>query len=140
MRRRLIPVNVVIAALLFILLSLNPVRNNPPQAVVDRGVLIYNKECRSCHNSSEGDDLLTENSTLSKTKMVMGPRQPLIKFMLHGTQLNTATHSKLSMPAYNNLSDQQLSDVLTYIRSSFGNNAKPVTPADVKKARLSNKK
>ena len=39
------------------------------------------------------------------------------------------------MPPHEHLNDQEISDVLTYVRNSFGNNAKPITPAEVKKVR-----
>ena len=41
-----------------------------------------------------------------------------------------------SMPAYaNQFSDQEIADVTTYIRNSWGNAAPAVTPAQVAKAR-----
>ena len=42
-----------------------------------------------------------------------------------------------SMPAYaEQLSDQEIADVTTYIRNSWGNAAPPVTPEQVAKARM----
>ena len=37
------------------------------------------------------------------------------------------------------LDDQQLADVLTYVRSAFGNSAPAVTPAEVKAVREATK-
>jgi len=39
------------------------------------------------------------------------------------------------MPAYAKLSDQEIADVTTYIRNSWGNAAPAVTPGQVAKAR-----
>ena len=39
------------------------------------------------------------------------------------------------MPALNHLTDKQIADVLTYVRSNFGNKANAVTAAEVKKVR-----
>jgi mono/diheme cytochrome c family protein len=39
------------------------------------------------------------------------------------------------MPALNSLKDQQIADVLTYIRNNFDNKAGSVNPADVKEIR-----
>ena len=39
------------------------------------------------------------------------------------------------MPAYANLSDQDIADVTTYIRNAWGNAAPAVTAAEVAKAR-----
>ena len=41
------------------------------------------------------------------------------------------------MPAQSYLTDQQIADVLTYIRSSFGNKSSAITAADVKAVRAS---
>ena len=43
------------------------------------------------------------------------------------------------MASFNFLTDQEISDVLTYIRNSFGNQATPVTPGDVKYVRARTK-
>lgn len=43
------------------------------------------------------------------------------------------------MPGHDFLTDQQLSEVLTYIRSSFGNKADAVTAAEVKAVRSAGK-
>ena len=40
------------------------------------------------------------------------------------------------MAPHNDLTDQQIADVLTYVRNSFGNKASAVTPTEVKQARL----
>ncbi|MCC6287823.1 MAG: cytochrome c [Chitinophagaceae bacterium] len=138
MRRRLFPVNVVIAALLFILLSLEPDPHTLPLAVRDRGETLYNQECQSCHGNEQ-----EKRNTLSKTKLVMGPQKPLIKTLLNGSGVSNQTGNDTSgipMHAYSYLTDQQLSDVLTFIRNSFGNTAKPITPADIKKVRLAKEK
>lgn len=44
------------------------------------------------------------------------------------------------MAAYEYFSDEQVADVLTYIRNSFGNKYASVTPAEVKAVRDANKK
>ncbi len=40
-----------------------------------------------------------------------------------------------SMPAYKQLSDQQVADITNYVRNSWGNAAPLVTPEQVAKAR-----
>jgi nitrite reductase (NO-forming) len=39
------------------------------------------------------------------------------------------------MPAQNYLNDEQIADILNYIRNSWGNKAPAVKPGDVKKIR-----
>jgi mono/diheme cytochrome c family protein len=43
------------------------------------------------------------------------------------------------MPAQPQLTDQQIADVLTYVRNSFGNKASAITPAEVKAVRATTK-
>ncbi len=137
MRRRLIPVNVVIASLLFILLSLDPDQTKPPKAVMDRGKVIYEKECLSCHQA-DGLGVQGMNPPLAKTKWVLGPKKQMIHIVLKGfsdpIEINGETFEN-PMPPHEHLNDQEISDVLTYVRNSFGNNAKPITPTEVKKVR-----
>jgi mono/diheme cytochrome c family protein len=44
-----------------------------------------------------------------------------------------------TMPSQAHLTDQQIADVLTYIRNSFGNKASVVTPAEVRAVRAKTK-
>lgn len=44
-----------------------------------------------------------------------------------------------SMPPQPHLTDQQIADVLSYVRNSFGNKASIVTPAEVKVVRAKTK-
>ena len=39
------------------------------------------------------------------------------------------------MPAHTQLSDQQVTDVLNFVRNSWGNKGKAITPAQVKAAK-----
>lgn len=137
MRRRLIPVKVVIAALLFILLSLEPDQNKPPKAVMDRGKALYEKECLSCHQV-DGLGVQRLNPPLAKTKWVLGPKSKLITIVLNGLtdpiEIDGDSYNN-PMPPHLYMNDQEIADVLTYVRNSFGNNAVAVTPAEVKKVR-----
>ena len=45
-----------------------------------------------------------------------------------------------NMPALNSLKDQQIADVLTYIRNNFGNKAAAVNPKEVQEVRSTVKK
>ncbi|HEX5026023.1 MAG TPA: cytochrome c [Agriterribacter sp.] len=137
MRRRLMPVNVVMAAGLFILLSMGPDQSKPPKDVMERGKAIYEKECLGCHQPDGlGVDQL--NPPLVNTKWVLGPKTQLIKIVLNGLtdpiEIDGDTFNN-PMPAHEHLTDQQISDVLTYVRNSFGNKAVAVTPGEVKKVR-----
>lgn len=138
MRRRLIPVNVVIAALLFILLSLDPDQTKPPQVVMERGKAVYEKECLSCHQQ-DGLGIQGMNPPLVKTEWVLGQKQQLIKIVLNGLTTSIEIDGDIfhnPMPPHTHLTDQEIADVLSYVRNSFGNKASAVTAREVKKVRV----
>ena len=75
---------------------------------------------------------------LIETSFVLGEKDSLIKIVLNGLKnvdINDETYNN-PMPALGSvLKDQQIADVLTFVRNSFGNKAAPITVVDVKKAR-----
>lgn len=139
MRRRLIPVNVVMASLLFALLSLETDSSFPKTAVMESGKAIYQQHCTSCHGDN-GEGFTSQSASLSKSKWVMGRSSHLIKFMIDSAETpvkGKSFHQTIS--PFTGLNNDQLSEVITYVRNSFGNTAKPVTPADVRKQRATKK-
>jgi len=62
----------------------------------------------------------------------------LIRVVLIGSRAGStaAAPTAPAMPAFGwNLSDQEIADVLTYVRNAWGNAAQPVQAADVAKLR-----
>ena len=62
----------------------------------------------------------------------------MIRVVLIGSRAGAtaAAPTTPAMPAFGwNLSDQEIADVLTYVRNAWGNAAQPVQPADVTKLR-----
>ena len=111
------------------------------KATMERGKKIYTQYCISCHQV-DGGGVPGLNPPLEKTSYITGSKTRLIRILLKG--LNT--HEDIDGETYNNtmpplnyLKDQQISDVLTYVRNSFGNKATAVTPGDVKYVRLRTK-
>ena len=111
------------------------------RATMDRGKNVYTMYCNTCHQV-DGGGVPGLNPPLEKTAYVLGSKTKLIRVILKG--LNT--HEEIDgeeytnvMPPFNYLKDQQISDVLTYIRNSFGNKAIAVTPGDVKYVRARTK-
>ena len=101
------------------------------------GMQLYNTYCRSCHQSDgNGDD--NHFPPLSGSEWVLGDKQRLIKIILGGMDGPRQVKGKQyngAMPKNNFLSDEQVADVLTYIRQGFGNNADGVRTEEVKKVR-----
>lgn len=105
-----------------------------------RGAALYKQYCLTCHMAN-GTGVPNMNPPLIKTSYVTGDKKKLINWVLKGSaeqhvDIDGESYSN-NMPAQNNFSDQQIADVLTYIRSSFGNKASAVLPAEVKDVRAS---
>ena len=106
-----------------------------------KGKAIYTQYCLSCHQADGGgvDGL---NPPLTKTDYVLGDKTRLTKVLLNGLQgvdINGEEYHNV-MPSQDFLTDQQMADVLTYIRNNFGNKASAVTVGEVKAVRAANKK
>ena len=130
---------VLTPVVLFALIAFN---SDPvDKATMERGKKVYTQFCMTCHQV-DGGGVPELNPPLEKTTYVSGSKTKLIRIVLKG--LNThedidgETYSNI-MPPFNYLKDQQISDVLTYVRNSFGNKAFPVTPGDVKYVRAKTK-
>jgi mono/diheme cytochrome c family protein len=113
-----------------------------PKATMDRGRTVYEQNCLACH-MDDGSGVPNMNPPLKKTQWVLGDKKKLIGVVVNGLndeiEINGETYHN-PMPGMDYLTDLQISDVLTYVRNSFGNKAAPVTPQDVKAYRAANKK
>jgi mono/diheme cytochrome c family protein len=107
------------------------------KGAMERGKKVYNLYCLSCH-AADGKGMTNLNPPLIKTPGVTGNKTKLVQVILKGMD----THEEINGQVYTNtmapldyLTDQQIADVLTYIRNSFGNKATGFTAAEVKSIR-----
>jgi mono/diheme cytochrome c family protein len=110
-------------------------------AVLAAGKAVYTQNCLSCHQADGGgvDGL---NPPLIKTDYVLGDKTRLINVLLNGLKgvdIGGEDYHN-AMPAQTQLTDQQMADVLTFVRNSFGNKASAVTAGEVKAVRGTAKK
>ena len=100
---------------------------------------LYKQYCLTCHQA-DGSGVPKLNPPLIKTSWVGGEKTKLIKWVLLGSvekvEIDGENYAN-NMPAQNYLTDQQIADVLTYVRGSFGNKASAITPTEVKTVRAS---
>ncbi len=111
----------------------------PAQTSKQKGSAIYKKYCLTCHQA-DGSGVPRMNPPLIKTSYITGDKSKLIKWVLQGSVEKVAIDGQNysnNMPPQKNLTDQQIADVLTYIRSSFGNKSPAITSTDVKTVRAS---
>jgi mono/diheme cytochrome c family protein len=116
------------------------VTHSSSAASVARGKIVYANICLACH-MVDGGGVQNMNPPLTQTTYVLGNKTTLIKIVLNGfkedVEINGQTYSN-NMTPHSDLKDQQIADVLTYVRKSFGNKASTVTIAEVKKVRAAN--
>jgi mono/diheme cytochrome c family protein len=101
------------------------------------GEKVFKKYCISCHQA-DGGGVPHLTPPLINTSYVLGDKETLIKIVLNGLKnvdIDEETYSNPMPPLGSILKDQQIADVLTFVRNSFGNKASAVTAAEVKKVR-----
>ena len=112
------------------------------QASMQRGKKVYDTYCLTCHQA-DGAGVPRMNPPLIKTTYVLGDKKRLINIILKGfnesVEINGDYYDN-PMPAQPQLTDQQVADVLTYVRNSFGNKGTAITLAEVKAERAKLKK
>ncbi|MBO0937688.1 cytochrome c [Fibrella sp. HMF5335] len=104
------------------------------------GAAIYKQYCLTCHQVN-GSGVPGLNPPLRGTDWVNGDKARLIGVLLNGLQnaeVEGETYDNV-MPAHDFLTDAQIADVLTYVRSNFGNKAEAVTTAEVTAQRAAKK-
>ncbi len=113
-------------------------KKTPSKAALERGSEIYISTCIACHQSN-GEGVPGLNPPLVKTSHVLGDKTKLIQIMLKGMDeavvINDITYTT-PMPSFEQLTDQQIADVLNYVRNSFGNKAAVISVGQIKAERL----
>lgn len=106
-------------------------------SVMANGKKIYGQYCLACH-MADGAGVPNMNPPLIKTTHILGDKTRLIKVVLNGLstgeEIDGETYTNV-MPAHSFLKDQEIADVLSFVRNSFGNKATTVTVAEVKSLR-----
>jgi len=104
------------------------------KASMQRGKTIYEAQCMSCH-MAEGEGLEGVFPPLAKTDY-LNDKNRLVKVVLRGVR----GPMKINGVEYNgemagfSLNDDEVSDVLNYIRNSWGNKGVPILPTEIQPA------
>jgi mono/diheme cytochrome c family protein len=112
------------------------VKKSPYRLSMDSGKKIYTLQCLACH---QADGLgVPPMSPPLNGKQTLGDKKKLIEMVIKGP----ATRQEIDgvkyqnvMPPYPEMKDQEIADVLTYVRNSFGNKAASVKASEVKSLR-----
>ena len=123
--------------------SVRPVQTRAARLEIaaDSGKAIYDTYCLACHQAN-GAGVPRLNPPLAKTDWVLGDKTRLIGVLLNGldeeVEINGETYAN-AMPAHNFLTDKQIAEVLTFVRTNFGNQASAITPPEVAAERAKKK-
>jgi mono/diheme cytochrome c family protein len=106
------------------------------KASMERGKDLYTTYCMQCHMDS-GQGVEAVYPPLAKSDYLMADKKRSIQQVLYGAEGEMKVNGKI----YNqpmqpiDLKDEEVSDILNYVRNSFGNKGAAVTPDEVKGAR-----
>ena len=107
-------------------------------ASIARGKTVYLQRCMVCHQA-DGGGVPKLNAPLDASTAVNGSDiSKLVKYIIKGLNDRIEIDGEYyanAMPAADDLKDQQIADVLTFIRSNWSNKAGPVTLTQVKQIR-----
>lgn len=106
------------------------------KASVVRGKDVYTAQCITCH-LEQGEGIEGVYPPLAKSDYLMADKKRSVEQVLYGLtgeiKVNGIAYDGV-MTGYD-LTDQEVSDVLNYIRNSFGNKGAAVVPEEVKASR-----
>jgi len=106
-------------------------------ARIKNGKKLYVTHCSACH-MPKGDGIPGLNPPLIETDWVTGDKDRIIGIVLNGLHEEIEVNGQKyqgPMAALPYLKDQEVADILTYVRERFGKGASPVSPEEVAKVR-----
>jgi mono/diheme cytochrome c family protein len=106
------------------------------KASIERGKEVYNTQCITCH-MDKGEGIEGVFPPVAKSDYLMADKARSIRQILQGASGEMTVNGKTyngEMPAID-LTDEQVSDVLNFVRNSWGNKGQAVTPDEVKAER-----
>ncbi|MBR9978148.1 MAG: cytochrome c [Bacteroidetes bacterium] len=102
------------------------------------GASVYNAKCAVCHQMN-GQGIPKVYPNLVGSSLVVGDPALPIRIVLHGfngpIERDGISYNGVMQPWKNDLSDQEIADVVNYVRTNWGNDASEITAEDVKAQR-----
>jgi mono/diheme cytochrome c family protein len=117
----------------------NAIAEDKPPDSRTAGQRLYGAHCLSCHQA-DGGGVPNMQPAIAGGTWVLGDARALALFVMTGG-FDSASRKDSDvgnvMPPFRQLADDDLAEILTYIRQKFGSSASPVTAAEVAQARWS---
>ncbi len=105
-------------------------------AKMEAGKKVYDTNCMGCHMAN-GKGVPRMNPPLVNSPYVMGHVPSLIELVLKGSEFfgNADRDYNNLMAPFRALTDEQIADVTTYIRNTYGKTGDEINAEDVKEVR-----
>lgn len=138
MQMRLLTIGLQVLTMCWLLRSLaaEPEPTAPSKEQMARGQGLYLRHCFVCHQPG-GQGIPGTYPPLAKSDYLMSDRERSIRVICEGLSgeivVNGRKYNNLMAPV--TLPDDEVADVVTYVRNSWGNSDAPVTAAEVTAAR-----
>lgn len=105
------------------------------------GEQVYTQVCVTCHQAN-GEGMTGVYPPLAGSEWMAKSNETLIKIVLHGLmgeiEVKGAKYNNVMSPWGSALNDEEVANVLTYVRSSWGNTGDAVKAEEVKAVRAAN--
>lgn len=104
---------------------------------IERGKRVYMQTCFVCHQPN-GEGIVGQIPPLAKSDFLMADKDRSIRYVLHGAsgeiEVNGKKYNGIMAPM-NYLSDEDVANVLTYVRNGLGNSGDAVSISEVQRIR-----
>ena len=101
---------------------------------MDRGKKVYDRVCLVCHQS-DGSGVPMMYPPVIDSEYISGNTDSLIVLILEGMSgpvvIKGEEYNSIMPPQKDVLDDQELADLINYLRNSFGNSGEMVSPEQV---------
>ncbi|HLW24892.1 MAG TPA: cytochrome c [Steroidobacteraceae bacterium] len=99
-----------------------------PEPIPNRGAQLYDGNCVACHQKN-GGGIPNVYPSLAGSAIVLGDPQVLARWIVRGERpaSRAAGGYPTAMPRFGWMSPADVAALATFLRSSFGNNAPPVS-------------
>ena len=112
-------------------------QSNSLEQSIKRGQEVFNATCKNCHQEN-GQGMPGAYPPLAKSDFLAQDTKRAIGIVVNGLDGEIFVNGKkynLDMPAQKQLNDQQVTDVLNFVRNNWGNKGKAITVAQVRSIR-----
>lgn len=103
------------------------------QEQIEAGKVLYLGTCSTCHQM-EGQGILKVFPPLAKSDYMLADKKRSIEILLNGLSgkvvVNGQEYNSV-MPPMSHMADDELANILTYVRNAFGNAGDVVSVAEV---------